>query len=148
LAEPSPPEEATECALPDGEVVSFELVATGRRTPIFERPDVGSPRLGYLRAGRVVARSAQPTKGEGCPRGFYAIEPRGYVCVGTEASLNLDHPARRVNVSAPDRARALPYTYGMSRYPTPPLYTRVPTPIEQSRTEPNIERYLPKRYMT
>lgn len=142
------PIERFECALGDDEMVTFELVATARRTPIFERPHVGSPRVGYLRAGQVVTRSAQPVKGEGCARGFYAIEPRGYVCVGVEASLNLEHPARWVNLSAPDRARALPYTYGMSRYPTPPLYTRVPTPIEQSRTEPNIERYLPKRDMT
>src|SRR5690606_7314523 len=38
--------------------------------------------------------------------------------------------------------------YGISRYPTPPLYTRVPTAAEQSRTEPNIERYLPRRDMS
>jgi hypothetical protein len=146
--EEAAPPEPSECGFPEGESLAFELVATARRTPIFARPDLASEKLGYLRAGQVVTRSAQPTKAEGCARGFYSIAPRGYVCVGLDASLNLEHPARYVNGHEPDRAGDLPYVYGLSRYPTPPLYTRVPSAAEQSRTEPNIERYLPKRDMS
>lgn len=124
-----------------------QLVATAPRTPIYQKPDVRSRRLGYLRAGGVVARSETPIKGEGCLR-FYAVEPRGFVCVGVDASLDLDHPARRVNVGEPDFSDLLPYVYGKSRYPTPPRYTRLPTQAEQSRTEPLIERYLPRRDVT
>lgn len=142
------PAEPSECMLPEGSNLSFQLVATARRTPIFAQPDLKSAKVGYLRAGQVVERSAQPVEGEGCVRGFYAIEPRGYVCVGVDASLNTEHPARYVNLGAPDHDADLPYVYGMSRYPTPPLYTRVPNAAEQSRTEPNIDRYLPRRDMS
>lgn len=140
--------EAAECAPAAGDEPSFQLVATARRTPVFARPDVQSRRLGYLRAGQVVTRSAQPTKGQGCPRGFYAIEPRGYVCVGVDASLNLEHPARTLNAVGPNLSADLPYVYGLSRYPTPPLYTRVPTAGEQAVVEPNVVRHLERRDMT
>lgn len=146
--EPPEPLETRECAPPDGEPLAFQLVATARRTPIFARPDMEAEKIGYLRAGQVVARSGQPIKGDGCARGFYAIEPRGFVCVGVDASLNLEHTARYINAVAPNRDDVLPYVYGRSRYPTPPLYTRVPSLPEQARTEPNIERYLPKRDMS
>lgn len=124
-----------------------QLVATAPRTPIYHKPDVRSRRLGYLRAGQVVARGETAVKGEGCLR-FYTVEPRGFVCVGVDASLDLEHPARRVNVGEPKFAEVLPYIYGKSRYPTPPRYTRIPTQAEQSRTEPLIERYLPRRDVT
>lgn len=124
-----------------------ELLATAPRTMIYAHPDVASPRLGYLRAGQRVARSGDLIEGKGCRR-FQAIEPRGYVCVGVDASVEADHPARYVNLEQPNVDDVLPYVYGLSRYPTPPLYTRVPTAAEQSRTEPLIERYLPRRDMT
>lgn len=143
-----PPAAPVECLPPTDEHVVFQLVATARRTPVFARPDSSSTQLGYLRAGQVVTRSAMPTKGAGCVRGYYAIEPRGYVCVGVDASLNLEHPARYVNLGTPDLESDMPYVYGLSRFPTPPIYTRVPTAAEQSRTEPNIERYLPRRDMS
>lgn len=142
------PAETTQCLPPEGSALEFQLVATARRTPVFARPELRAERLGYLRAGQIVSRAATPVKAEGCQPGFYAVEPRGYVCVGVEASLNLEHPARHVNLGEPDTNATLPYTYGVSRYPTPPLYTRVPTAAEQSRTEPNIERYLPRRDMS
>lgn len=141
-------EEVTQCLPPDDSPLTFQLLATARRTPVYARPDLGAERLGYLRAGQLVTRGAAPIKGEGCPRGFYPIEPRGYVCVGVEASLNLEHSARQVNLGQPNLSATLPYTYGISRYPTPPMYTRVPTAAEQSRVEPNIERYLPRRDMS
>lgn len=136
-----------QCLPPPGQDARPRLVATARRTPIFSRPDVDSDRLGYLRAGQTVVRGAEPIRGEGCRR-FYSVEPRGYVCVGIEASLDLDHPARKVCSTDPNQRATLPFTYGLSRYPTPPLYTRVPTKEEQSRTEPGLERYLPRRDMS
>lgn len=144
---PTHGKEASTHAAESGVQGAPQLVATTPRTPIYQKPDVRSRRLGYLRAGQVVARGETAVRGEGCLR-FYAIEPRGFVCVGVDASLELDHPARRVNIGQPKFDDALPYVYGKSRYPTPPRYTRIPTPAEQSRTEPLIERYLPRRDVT
>src|SRR5690606_641513 len=43
--------------------------------------------------------------------------------------------------------RALPYTYAISRYPTPPFYTRIPSVPEQQRTEQELHYHLPRRSM-
>ena len=57
-------------------------------TLIFERPDPTSTKLGYLRAGAVMKTSAAPAGTVGCPKGWYPIEPAGYVCRGPTASLD------------------------------------------------------------
>src|SRR5690606_26017017 len=80
-----------------------------------------------------------------CEAGFYGIEPEGYVCVGRDASLDIDHALVEAAQPGPDRQRALPYTYALSRYPTPPFYTRVPTLAEQQRIEQELHYHLPRR---
>lgn len=123
------------------------LVATARRTFIVDEPRPGARRLGYLKAGSVVARQAEPAAMQGCSQGFYGIEPDGYVCVGKHASLDMDHPLVAATTPGPARDQPLPYTYALSRYPTPPFYTRVPTTAEQRRTEEELHYHLPRRTM-
>src|SRR5262245_12885279 len=43
-----------------------QLVALGRFAHVYEKPSVEARRLGYLRAGAVVRRSAEATAGQGC----------------------------------------------------------------------------------
>src|SRR5262245_5202076 len=59
---------------------------------VYKEPRETSKKLGYLRVGTKIARSDEPAGKEGCPGGWYGIFPHGYVCVGKEATLNLDEP--------------------------------------------------------
>ncbi|WP_437319465.1 L,D-transpeptidase [Sorangium sp. So ce385] len=145
-----------------------ELASIARETWIFAEPRWTSRRIGYLRAGAVVARRPEPSGRESCGGGWYRIEPNGYVCIGASATLNIHdlaveassrRPVRRFALpalpasgeSAPAAPEArdpaallggLPYTYVMSRSPTPPLYARLPSEDEQRSAEPDLGAHL------
>lgn len=111
------------------------LVAVARITHVYAKPSFEARKLGYLRAGAVVRRALRRAGTRGCPGGFFAIEPRGYVCVGDGASLDVHHPLAQIAGRRADRSAALPYIYGMTRGAPPPLYAKVPSPEVQSRVE-------------
>jgi len=87
--------------------------------------DVKAPSLGALRAGARVPRSLEPVSHAGCAGGWYAIRPRGFVCVGVEATLDLNHPTLAAMALQPSVDATLPYTYARTRGETP-LFERVP----------------------
>jgi hypothetical protein len=118
------------------------LVATARATFVYETPSFEARRIGYLRAGQIVPREAEAMGFEGCPGGFFGVRPRGYVCAGDWASTDPEHPAAQALSSRADRGALLPYRYGMSRFPTPPLYTRVPTYAERAQQEPELHYHV------
>jgi hypothetical protein len=89
-----------------------------------EFTDARAPSLGVLRAGARVARSLEPVSRAGCAGGWYAIRPRGFVCVGVEATLDLAHPTLAAMALAPSVDAKLPYTYARTRNETP-LFERV-----------------------
>jgi len=119
------------------------LASIAKEAWVYTEPRWGSRRIGYLRAGAVVARRSKPSGFGSCEQGWYRIEPKGYVCVGGTATLDLEHP---VVQASSNRARrdGLPYTYVMSRFPTPPLYGRLPNAEEQLRAEPELSDFLRK----
>src|SRR5689334_22555501 len=78
---------------------------------VYKEPRDTSKKLGYLRVGSRVPRSAEPAGTAGCPGGWYAIEPRGYLCVGEEATLDLDDPILKAAGPGPNLRTALPYRY-------------------------------------
>ncbi|WP_437337249.1 L,D-transpeptidase family protein [Sorangium sp. So ce394] len=186
-----------------------ELASIARETWIFAEPRWTSRRIGYLRAGAIVARRPEPSGRESCGGGWYRIEPNGYVCIGASATLNIHdlaveassrRPVRRFALpalptvrgeaapaapsagesapaamqageaapnavqpgeAAPNAVHAvdtapaapealdaaallggLPYTYVMSRSPTPPLYARLPSEDEQRSAEPDLGGHL------
>ena len=90
-----------------------------------EFTDEHAPSLGVLRAGARVPRSQEPVSHSGCAGGWYAIRPRGFVCVGVEATLDLAHPTLAAMALAPSVDAKLPYTYARTRSETP-LFERVP----------------------
>ncbi|MCC6213980.1 MAG: L,D-transpeptidase [Polyangiaceae bacterium] len=118
---------------PDGPPI---LVALAPETFVRESPELGSRKVGWLRAGARVVRGAEPVPGSGCPGSWYRIAPAGFVCAGRGATTDLDHPIARAVTVAPDRAAPLPYRYGLSRSPPPPLYVRVPTRAQRAAHEP------------
>jgi hypothetical protein len=134
--EPAPPPRAGREVL--------ELAATGKETWVFAEPHWKARRIGYLRAGAVVERRAEPAaKNHSCPEGWYRIEPRGYVCVGEKATLDVFEPVVEAASRRP-RLDGLPYTYVMSRFPPPPFYGRLPSAEEALRVEPDLKGHLRK----
>jgi lipoprotein-anchoring transpeptidase ErfK/SrfK len=106
-----------------------------------QSPGPASPKVGYLRLGAVVARGGKAAGTDGCPGGWYAVAPRGYVCVGDEATLDSDAAIVRAAALRPDLTKPLPYHYGFVRA-VAPLYLKVPTRDDQLASEFALERHL------
>jgi hypothetical protein len=118
-------------AMPQGPV----LASIQMHTWIYAEPKWGSAKLGYLRAGGVVARADKPTGTSGCPGGWYAVKPTGYVCIGEGATLDLQHPIMKATSHRrPDITKPMPYRYGFIRA-VAPQYLKVPTKEEQLQYE-------------
>jgi hypothetical protein len=112
-----------------------ELASVARETWIYAEPQWKARRIGYLRAGAVVERRAEPAaKNHACPEGWYRVEP---------ATLDVFDPVVEASAKRP-RRDGLPYTYVMSRSPTPALYTRLPSAEEALRVEPDLASELRK----
>lgn len=109
--------------------------------PVFEKPSRQAKKLGSLRVGALVTRKAEPAGRDGCPGGFYGIAPRGFVCVGDEATLDENHPLLRAASARPDRSKPLPYRYGFVRA-VAPMYLHIPTKAEQEQSEFGLEKHL------
>jgi len=112
-----------------------------RHVWVRERPSSRAPWLGYLGlGGSVPLREPQPTAGDGC-KAFYAVEPRGYVCLDERATLDPDEPAlQAVRWLAPRLDSPWPHQYGESRQA--PRYTRVPSKEEQLQREFRLDDHL------
>ena len=95
-----------------------KLGALADLTPVYDKPSRDSRRIGWLHAGAQVARAAQPTSKQDCPDGWYAIYPRGFLCVGQGATLDLSHPTLSAMSLLPKLNEPLPYPYAQTRVPT------------------------------
>ncbi|MGZ3455257.1 MAG: L,D-transpeptidase [Polyangiales bacterium] len=125
------------------------LGARGQFVYVHAEPKPGSAKLGYLRAGAVVERDEKPSAEEGCKKGWYGIRPRGFVCVGDLATIDMDDPIVKAATRRPDRDAPLPYAYGIARNTLAPFYARVPTRAEAMKLETELEdhlKYYPKQH--
>ncbi len=120
------------------------LAATAKETFVYASPSWRAKKIGYLRGGGVVQRSPEPVGNVGCAGGWYRIAPQGFVCVGKNATLDVTHPLVTASRRRPDRQNSMPYAYGMSAFPSPPLYTKVPSPAEQRRVEQDLVHHARK----
>ena len=112
------------------------LAAIAREAWVYAGPNDETTKLGYLRAGAVVDRGEKPVAStKRCKGGWYRVLPRGYVCNGKRATIDLQHPVVVASWRRPARGEPLPYKYGRSREVPPYLYHRVPTPREMERAE-------------
>lgn len=96
---------------------------------VWVRPEPNHSRswIGFLWFGSSVKlRSPEPVAGTGCKGPWYAVEPRGYVCVDDDrATLDPEHPVvQGLTPYSPNLASAWPHRYGESldlrRYTTLP----------------------------
>ena len=118
-----------------------QLAPISMQAPVYAKPDPKAEVVGYLRLGAKVARSAEPVTKDGCAEGWYAVRPLGFACVGTNATIKLDHPLVRAISVEPDRKKPMPYAYAFLRS-IAPSYMKVPTKDEQFRYEMRLERHL------
>jgi len=118
-----------------------QLAPIAMTVAVMQKPDPKAETLGYLRIGARVARSERPVSNVGCPDGWYAIRPAGFVCAGLNATLKLDHPLARAIQVEPDRSKPMPYKYAFLRA-IAPNYMRVPTKAEQLQYEMRLEHHL------
>jgi hypothetical protein len=119
------------------------VYAKALRAWIYAQPSLRAERLGYLRAGSSSPTAARPVPGDGCPGGFYPVEPEGFVCVGVTATLDANDPVVRLSAPHPaDFSRKLPYIYGTVRNPGP-IYARLPSARELAAAEPDLNERMP-----
>jgi hypothetical protein len=94
------------------------LGAVAAGLPVYERPGAAEP-IGRLRLGGTVARSEKALGTGGCAGGWFAVYPRGVVCMDQGASLDLKHPA--LAAPPPNLEAPLPFGYMRTRTRTPVL---------------------------
>ena len=140
-AEPPAPAFSGEPSAPERPDEGPLLGIRGFAVPVFEKPSQSAEKLGYLRVGALVRRSAEPVKNRDCRAGWYEIEPRGFVCSGFDATTDLDDPILRAASKRPDLRRPLPYRYGFVRSVSP-LYLVVPTAAQQQKAEFKLNDHL------
>lgn len=112
------------------------IASIGPHTWIYKRPEAKGLALGRVRMGESVPlKSGKPVTGPGCGRGWYEVEPRGWVCLRTgNTTLDAHDPYfQALAASAPARDAAWYYRYAYSN--GAPMYSRVPTPAEQARED-------------
>lgn len=142
--------ELVQPSAPSPEVLEPDLYvgALSKQTIIRARPDHDAPIVGFARTGALLRRAGVAASTKGCAEGWYKVEPDGYVCLGKAATLDPEHPILQLASVQPDRSLPLPYPYGRSRYPTPPLYTKVPNAEEQRVAERDLAHHVPKNFAT
>ena len=128
----SPPAEISKTA---------KLAAVAMQSNVYAKPTDQSKKLGYLRLGAIVPRSTKAYGTEGCAGEWYGVAPRGYVCVGKNASLDIEAPIVRAANVRPDTSKPLPYSYGFVRA-VAPLYLKLPSKEEAFRTEFKLAEHL------
>lgn len=116
---------------PDGN----RIASIAWRTWVYTDTGPKRTRYGYLRAGAIVPRRGPEIRNEGCPGGWYRINPRGFVCVGLGATLDTAHPVVVASDVRPRRGEALPYVYALAKEPGPHFYFRLPTANEMTQVE-------------
>ncbi|MBK9266903.1 MAG: L,D-transpeptidase [Polyangiaceae bacterium] len=110
--------------------------AIAERAYIYKKPQAKGLPLGYIRMGTSAPLlSNDPVEGKDCPRGYYKVKPRGYVCLDPrKTTLDLSDPYYQALAQfAPAKGTSFPYSYAFSN--GAPMYSRVPTAAEAEKAE-------------
>ena len=119
------------------------LASIAMLTTVRARPDPNATKVGYLRAGAVVEMDPDEQGKGGCPGGWRKIKPYGFVCLGPEATRDLENPIVRASTRRPDTTQKLPYMYGITTRGGP-VYARLPTEGDLKTFEPRLKTHLAK----
>jgi hypothetical protein len=116
---------------PDG----AKIASTAWRTWVYTDVGAQRTRYGYLRAGAIVDARGPVIVNDGCAGGWWRINPRGFVCVGKGATLDLEHPIVKATSVRPVRGQSLPYLYARAADVPPLFYFRLATKAEMAKVE-------------
>jgi lipoprotein-anchoring transpeptidase ErfK/SrfK len=105
------------------------------RTWIYTDVGPNRTRYGYLRAGATFDVRGPAVQNDGCQGGWYRVNPRGFVCLGLGATLDLAHPVVLASAKRAVRGEGLPYLYALSNDTAPLLYFRLPSTREMKESE-------------
>jgi hypothetical protein len=105
------------------------------RTWIYTDVGPNRTRYGYLRAGATFDVRGPAMRNDGCQGGWYRVNPRGFVCMGLGATLDLAHPVVVASAKRAVRGEGLPYLYALSNDTSPLLYFRLPATREMMESE-------------
>lgn len=128
-------EKVTEAVVAPPVPAAPRLHAIKGTPPILNIPDKRTGKyLGYVRTGESIAlRQEKPVPGTDCAGGFFAVEPRGYMCKDSFVSLQPSNEhIVSMGATAPQKG---PYPYGYAISNGAPMYNRIPTRSEQIRFE-------------
>ena len=116
------------------------VFSVGQTTWVRKKPEIKEGAfLGYVRTGyQVPLRSRERIKGEGCPAGYYQVEPRGYVCADRTVTESPREGFLAAALATRPSDGPFPFSYGLSN--GTPMYNRIPVAREQER----YERWLGK----
>jgi hypothetical protein len=117
------------------------LASIAMLTTVHARPDPTATKVGYLRAGAVIEMEPDEQGKGGCPGGWRKIKPYGFVCLGPDATRDLEHPIVRASTRRPDPSQKLPYMYGITTRGGP-VYARLPTASDLKEYEPRLDKHL------
>lgn len=112
---------------------------------VYERPERSVTPIGMLRAGQFIplrsheGRPAHQRVAPGCGRGWYAVEPSGFVCLDHQLSLSPTRYSESMARLLPQPG-AFPFEYALSMGTM--SYRRLPTEAEWQRRE---RKYGPAR---
>lgn len=115
------------------------LGAIADDVPVYGAADEAADVIGLLHAGASVARGEQPYGVDGCEQGWYPIYPKGFVCIGAGATLELKHPTMVAMKLRPDLQQPLPYSYARTRKKTA-LFERDPERADGVREKETLPR--------
>lgn len=124
-----------------------KIASKATQTWVHRYPDDETEFLGYIRAGRIVDRSESwIVKTLRCQEGWYEVLPRGYVCDGERATLDLEDPVVVASWKPALRGEPLPYHYVRPNDRRAYLYFTLPSKKDQIRTEgKRLESHLAAR---
>jgi hypothetical protein len=135
-AEPMAPAQpsAAGSSEPGGKDDNMPFVSTGMRaastafrTWIYTDTGPNRGRYGYLRVGAIVDVRGPPLKNDGCEEGWLRVNPRGFICLGKGATLDLEAPLVREASIRPRRGEGLPYVYALASDEPPHFYFQLPS---------------------
>jgi hypothetical protein len=140
---PTPVKEAAKPAVSPHEtpIEGPRVFAKTRFVWIREQASWASQWIGYLWPGNSVKlRSSKPVYAKGCET-WYAVEPRGYVCVdGRRATLDPADPELGELLKVPITSLPTAHRYGHSI--GAPRYAKLPDYAEQRAREPDLLAHL------
>jgi len=120
------------------------VYAKAPQTWIYAEPRQNAGKLGYLRMGSSVEINPKAIVNSACPKGWYALIPRGFICADTGSTVDRnDQLVQAMRDLGPTLDRKLPYIYATVRRPGP-WFRRLPTGSELTSAEPDLGKRMEK----